>query len=315
MTSSTEWPAAAPVAAGSAPDFYVVGHHKSGTTALYQMLRAHPQIFMPALKEPRFFAPDLLALLGQYGALPGSWEEYLALFAPAKPGQRRGEASPSYLRSEVAAALIARARPDARIIAILREPADFVRSLHLHLLKLGVETEHDLATAFAREAIERDGRSVLRYSDHVRYAQQLRRYHAVFPREQVLVLIYDDFRADNEGTLRGVLRFLDVDESVAAAPVATNAAVRVRSPRLRRAVTAISSGRGRGPRALRALVPGDGSRRRLRGVADRLIYSAPPPPDGGAMLELRRRFRNEVVALSDYLERDLVSLWGYDRVD
>jgi Sulfotransferase family len=319
MTSSTEWPAAAPVAAGSAPDFYVVGHHKSGTTALYQMLRAHPQIFMPSLKEPRFFAPDLRALLGQNGALPGSWEEYLALFAPAKPGQRRGEASPSYLRSEVAAQLIARARPDARIIAILREPADFVRSLHLHLLKLGVETESDLATAFAHEAIERDGRRVLRYSDHVRYAQQLRRYHAVFAREQVLVLIYDDFRADNEGTLRRVLRFLDVDERVAAAPVAANAAVRVRSPRLRRAVTAISAGRGRGPRALggalRALVPGEGSRLRLRRVADRLIYSAPPPPDGGTMLELRRRFRGEVVALSDYLQRDLVSLWGYDRVE
>src|SRR5690349_18236190 len=172
MTSLTEWPAGAPVAAGTAPDFYVVGHHKSGTTALYQMLRAHPQIFMPALKEPRFFAPDLRALLGQNGTLPDSWAEYLALFAPARPEQRRGEASPSYLRSEVAAQLIARARPDARIIALLREPADFVRSLHLHLLKEAVETEPDLAAAVAREAIEREGRRVLRYSDHVRYVEQ-----------------------------------------------------------------------------------------------------------------------------------------------
>src|ERR1700740_403157 len=133
MTSLTEWPAGAPVAAGAAPEFYVVGHHKSGTTALYQMLRAHPQIYMPALKEPRFLAPDLRALLGQNGTLPGSWEEYLALFAPAQRGQRRGEASPSYLRSEVAAQLIARARPDARIVAILREPEGLVRPLPLHL--------------------------------------------------------------------------------------------------------------------------------------------------------------------------------------
>ncbi len=42
------------------------------------------------------------------------------------------------------------------------------------------------------------------YSEHVRYVEQLRRYHAVFPAEQVLVLIYDDFRADNEATLRRV---------------------------------------------------------------------------------------------------------------
>ena len=317
MTSLTEWPAGAPVAAGAAPEFYVVGHHKSGTTALYQMLRAHPQIYMPALKEPRFLAPDLRALLGQNGTLPGSWEEYLALFAPAQRGQRRGEASPSYLRSEVAAQLIARARPDARIVAILREPADFVRSLHLHLLKLGVETEPDLATAFSHEAIEREGRHVLRYSDHVRYVEQLRRYHAVFPRDQVLVLIYDDFRADNDSTLRAVLRFLGVDEHIAPAAVDTNAAVRVRSPRLRRAAAAISTGRGRPARALggalRTLVPGERPRKRMRAIADRLIYSEPEPPQPGLMLELRRRFEGEVVGLSEYLQRDLVSLWGYDR--
>ncbi|HEV2981001.1 MAG TPA: sulfotransferase [Solirubrobacteraceae bacterium] len=320
MTSLTEWPAGVPAAPGSAPDFYVVGHHKSGTTALYEMLRAHPQIFMPALKEPRFFAPDLRSLLGDSnGTLPRSWEEYLALFAPAQAGQRRGEASPSYLRSEVAARLIARARPDARIIALLREPADFVRSLHLHLLKEGVETEADLATAFAHEEIVRDGRRVLRYSDHVRYVEQLRRYHAAFAREQVLVLIYDDFRADNERTLRAVCRFLDVDERSVAAPVVTNTAVRVRSPRLRRVVSSISTGRGPSTRALggalRALVPRGPARRRLRGVADRLIYSDPAPPDQAVMLELRRRFKDDVAALSDYLQRDLTSLWGYDRVE
>ena len=41
------------------PDFFIVGHEKCGTTALYMMLREHPQIFMPDLKEPRFFAPEL----------------------------------------------------------------------------------------------------------------------------------------------------------------------------------------------------------------------------------------------------------------
>jgi Sulfotransferase domain len=319
MTSSSDWAAAARVSTGAAPDFYIVGHHKSGTTALYQMLKQHPQIYMPALKEPRFFAPDLRALLGDNGRLPSSWEEYLALFAPASPEQRRGEASPSYLRSEVAARLISRARPDARIIALLREPADFVRSLHLHLLKEAVETEPDLAAAVAREAIEREGRRVLRYSDHVRYVEQLRRYHAVFPREQVLVVIYDDFRADNQAAVRAVLRFLNVDERIVLAPVEANVGVRVRSPRLRRVVGAISSGRGQPTRtvgaALRALVPPGRARRRLRSSAERLIYSDPAPPDAAVMLELRRRFKREVTALSDYLERDLVSLWGYDRIE
>jgi Sulfotransferase domain len=319
MTGSTERAAGRRDAARRAPDFFIVGHHKSGTTALYQMLRAHPQIYMPALKEPRFFAPDLRALLGSNGALPTSFEDYLALFDDAAPGQRTGEASPSYLRSELAAQLIARARPDARIIAILREPASFVRSLHLHLLREGVETETDLATAFAHEQITREGRRVLRYSDHVRYTEQLRRYHAVFPREQVLVLIYEEFREDNESAVRGVFRFLGVAEDAPLTPVEANPAVRVRSRRLQRTLGRASSGRGPGrlaATALRRALPAQGAgRARLRSLAGRLVYAQPPPGDAKVMSELRRRFAGEVAALGEYLGRDLVGLWGYDAVE
>jgi len=295
-----------------------VGHHKSGTTALYQMLRGHPQIYMPALKEPRFFAPDLRALLGSNGSLPETWEDYLALFAAARPEQRAGEASPSYLRSQVAAGLIAQARPDARIVAILREPASFVRSLHLHLLKEGVETEPDLARAFAAESIVRGGRRVLRYSDHVRYTEQLRRYHAEFAPEQVLVLIYDDFRADNAATVRGVLRFLDVDDSLPVEVTRANPTVLMRSQQLDDLVHSISVGRGplsaMVKTAIKALTP-----RRLRQDAlhltlRRVVHRAPPAPDEQLMLELRRRFKAEVSSLSEYLDRDLVKLWGYDNL-
>src|SRR5229473_2422005 len=89
------------------PDFFIVGQHKSGTTALYEMLRRHPQIYMPDLKEPRFFASDLRSLLQANGALPQTFEDYLSLFDAATAGQRAGEASPSYLRSSVAAKSIA----------------------------------------------------------------------------------------------------------------------------------------------------------------------------------------------------------------
>jgi hypothetical protein len=302
-----------------APDFYIVGHHKSGTTALHQMLRSHPQIYMPALKEPRFFAPDLRPLLGANGSLPQNREEYLALFAGAGRQQRVGEASPSYLRSSVAAGLIAAERPDARIIAIFREPADFVRALHLHLLKEGVESEPDLARAFAAESVVRAGRRVERYSDHLHYVEQLRRYHAAFAPDQVLVLIYEDFRRDNEGTLRRVLRFLDVEEGRPLAAVEANPSVRVRSGRLPRAARHLYPGAGPLSRALqagaRALTPGGRGRERLRALRQRLVYGSPRPPDPDTMLELRRRFRGEVVALGEYLHRDLVSLWGYDRVE
>src|SRR5438067_10190697 len=133
MTASTDPQGAGLVSHRRVPDFFIVGHHKSGTTALYEMLRSHPQIYMPTLKEPRYFASDLRAQFEpvKTGRIPATLEDYLALFDDAKPDQVMGEASPSYLRSRAAARAIAEVQPAARIIAILREPASFLRSLHL----------------------------------------------------------------------------------------------------------------------------------------------------------------------------------------
>ena len=114
--------------------------------------------------------------------LPDTLERYLSLFAPAGPEQRAGEATPSYLLSRSAAANIAEVRPDARIIAILREPAAFLRSLHLQSLKNHAETEADFGKALALEEMRREGKAIppraarpqeLLYSEHVHYVEQL----------------------------------------------------------------------------------------------------------------------------------------------
>jgi len=318
MTASVESPATERVAQTRVPDFFVVGHHKSGTTALYEMLRRHPQIFMPALKEPRYFASDLRALVTSSELLPDTLEEYLALFAQAGPDQRAGEASPSYLRSETAAREIAELQPAARCIAILREPASFVRSLQLQLLQEHVETETDLSTAVANEEIVRDGRQVRRYSDHIHYVEQLRRYHEAFSPEQVLVLIYDDFRSDNEATVRRVLRFLEVDDTAPIEVLDANPTVSVRSVRLDGALRAFYGERSPLVRALKRPLRALTSKRMrsaaLQAVRRRVAYGAPEPPDEQALLELRRRYAAEVIALSEYLDRDLVALWGYDEL-
>src|SRR5207253_3185006 len=179
---------------------------------------------------------------------PHTLEEYASLFAGAAPGQRVGEASALYLWSRTAAERIAAVQPDARIVAIFREPASFLNSLHLQLVETYIETESNFADALALEAERRLGRKIPRYtywpqlllySEHVRYAEQLRRYHAAFSREQVLVLIYDDFRRDNEATVRQVLRFLDVDEDVPVETVEVNPTMRVRSQRLHELMHAI----------------------------------------------------------------------------
>ncbi len=293
------------------------------------MLRGHPQIYMPDIKEPWFLAPELRSRFRgpRTGRRPETLDEYLALFAPAHPQQRAGEASSSYLMSHSAAGRIAELQPAARIVAILREPASFLRSFHLQGVQVHVETERDLRKALALEGERRQGRHIPRrsprpqallYSDHVRYVEQLRRYHARFPPEQVLVLIYDDFRRQNEATVRQVLSFLEVDEMAPIDAIEANPTVRVRSQRLHQAVQAVSVGAGPVSEAVKASVKTLTSRRfrhaGLRTVRRGAVFGEPRPPDEGLMLELRRRFKPEVVALSEYLGRDLVSLWGYEGV-
>jgi len=313
---------------GRIPDFLIVGHPKCGTTALYEMLRSHPEIHMPDRKEPWFFAEELHEFTPpRPGGTPRTLAEYAEWFTEARAGQKIGEASPFYLWSSTAAANIAQAIPDARIIAILREPASFLHSLHLQLLELYIEVETDLRRATELEHERRRGRSVPRYtywpqlllySDYIRYVEQIQRFHAVFPSERVKIVIYDDFRADNETAVRDVRRFLDVDDSLPVEQVQANPTVAPRSQRMNELVHAV--GIGRGPvshtvkEMIKAVTPAGPRRRALYALKRQVVFGPPPEPDEEVLYELRVRYRDQVIALSEYLDRDLVTLWGYDRL-
>ena len=189
------------------PDFFIVGHPKSGTTALYEMLRRHPQIYMPALKEPEFFAERDAASARGRQCLPGHARGVSRAVrgARARPARRRGIAVLSRIAhggGEIAA--LQPQRASSRSCASRRascarftcscsrrdrdgaRPAQGARAGARQAARAGAAASRLLAA----------GAAVL---EHVRYVEQLRRYHAEFPPEQVLVLIYDDFRADNEG--------------------------------------------------------------------------------------------------------------------
>lgn len=316
------------------PDFFVVGQPKCGTTALYEMLKQHPEIFMPEPKEPHFFVtddgyPGMPETLGRYlQAFHGleAEDEYLSLFATASPGQCLGDGSASYLWSRKAALGISQAQPSAKIVAILREPVSLLRSLHLQMVEARVETEQNLQRALERETSELASgsaapppagqRQQLYYADHVRYVEQLQRYFDLFPAAQILVLIYDEFRQDNPATVAKILRFLEVDDSIGLGASAANPTVRVRSPRLDRLVHSVSTGRGpvsaKLKRQIKRVTPTGFRRRALHTVQHRVLHANPRPADEELVRELRRRYKPEVVALSEFLDRDLVALWQYD---
>ena len=154
------------------------------------------------------------------------------------------------------------------------------------------------------------------YSEHVRYVEQLRRFERYFTRERMLLIVYDDFRADNEATVRAVQRFLGIDDTLPIEPVQSNPMKTVRSLSLHRLRNAVGraeadpSSVGALTRTLTTLVPRRVRSGALAAAVRRLAYAAPTPADEKLMLELRRRFRPEVVALGEYLGCDLVAEWG-----
>jgi hypothetical protein len=315
--------------AGVIPDFFVVGHPKCGTTALHQMLNLQPEIFIPDSKEPWFFAEELhWRTPPRPEGTPRTLSEYAEWFTAARADQTVGDGTAYYLWSKTAAANIASVNPAARIVAILREPASFLRSLHLQLLEVYTEVEPDLGRAMELEAERSEGRSVPRhtyfpqmllYSEFVRYSDQLKRFYAAFPADQVKVLIYDDFRADNHGTVAEVCRFLGIEDHAPVTSLEANETVRPRSQRVNELVHALSVGRGPVSHAvkgaIKAVTPEQARRRALRALKQRAVFAPPRPPDPAVMRRLRIRYHGEVVAASELLGRDLVGLWGYDRLD
>lgn len=194
------------------PDFLVLGAQKAGTTALYAYLRWHPEITGPSWKEVSFF--DRHWWRGE------SW--YRGQFPLRSGGRLVGEASPSYLFHPLAPERVRALVPDARLVAVLRNPVDRAYSHYQHEVSLGREPLSFEAALAAEEErtrgeVERLVADPRAFSpawwDHTYvarglYAEQLERWLAVFPREQLLVMRSEDLGERPETTYGEILAFL-----------------------------------------------------------------------------------------------------------
>lgn len=199
-------------------DFFIVGAPKCGTTAMYSYLKSHPEVFFPERKEPHHFGSDL-----DFCDQPRiSFQDYVGLFANAKPGQKLGDASVFYLLSTTAAREIKAYNPSAKIIIMLRNPVDVMHSFHSQRLFNGTENIDSFPEAIAAESDRREGKRMpariglrqgLFYRDLVSFADQVERYFDVFGREEVHVIFYDDLSTDLPGTYQKLCAFLGIDGS------------------------------------------------------------------------------------------------------
>ena len=203
------------------PDFLVVGAPKAGTTALHVALSRHPRLHLSPVKEPKFFLTDGAPPPGAGG--PGDertfreyvWRraDYEALFDGAPPGTLRGESTTLYLRDPRAHERIAATVPDAKLVAVVRDPVDRAHSNWTHLRSAGLEPEPDFLRACALEESRaaRGWGPFWRYVDLGRYGAQLAHLYSVVPREQVHVVLYRHLRNDPVATLDGICAFLGVE--------------------------------------------------------------------------------------------------------
>ena len=225
------------------PNFFIVGAAKAGTTAMHRYLDRHPDVYMSAVKEPSYFAPEM--------RLSTPWatdlDRYLELFSPGAERRIRGESTPAYLYCPASAQRLRDFAPDARILIVLRNPLDAVQSVHTEARKFGVEPERTFPAALrasdaGRPELEaRPGGLWLRYRDVVRYAEQVERYLTAFPPEQVHIAFYDDLVREPASVYAAVLDFLGLDPLELATFPAVNPARRVRSLRLQRLIMAPST--------------------------------------------------------------------------
>jgi hypothetical protein len=187
-------------------DFIGIGAAKSGTTWVYEMLKQHPQVFLPYHKEIHYFNRTFTEKpeLDNYNFdKPLSW--YLDFFKDARPDQVIGEITPTYIWDEAAAQRIHEFNPDVKILAVLREPVDRLYSYYLFLIQRGV-----LGNISIDEALVQRPDLLMRNQ----YYTLLKRYYDLFPRQNIKVMLYDDLRADNKEFLLEIERFLGVADFI-----------------------------------------------------------------------------------------------------
>jgi hypothetical protein len=227
----------------SLPSFFIAGAPKTGTTSLHHYLGQHPEIYMSPVKEPCYFASEVRLehfsrefessargtsrRLSRYlegpmvgvdpGGIISNWEDYLKLFKNVAGEIAVGEASVCYLWSSTAAASIRSRIPEAKILMILRDPAERAFSQYMQYAANGL-VRHSF-----REQIERSARNTRHefnplypFLEYGQYYGQVKTYLNLFPRANVRIYLFEEAWSDPARFLKSIFDFLNVDPEFTA---------------------------------------------------------------------------------------------------
>jgi hypothetical protein len=293
------------------PNFLLIGAQKCGTTAFYESLRQHPEIYMSPVKEPFYFvlngAPPPYPIPRQEYAdrLRYTEESYLALFQNVVDQRAIGEASALYLSSyhpERTAAKIHAFNPQMRLIALLRQPAERAWSAFQYYRAREFEPIQDFDAALAAESTRRNGDDLpdLRYFANGCYFANLKPYFERCPREQIRVYLYEEWNRQPQALLGDIFAFLGVDNNVVIEPPRANVTFHYRHAWLRRFLDEPNVARKGIERILRGRL-----RKRLYHKLRTYNQRQSPPLDAGLRRTLTERYRSDIEQLQTLIGRDL----------
>jgi len=191
-------------------DFIICGVQKGGTTALYTYLKQHPQLCMSAKKELHFFDNEAI-----FASPKPNYDSYHLAFKPQAVNQLLGEATPIYMYWHDAPKRIWQYHSDIKLIVLLRNPIERAFS-HWNMERSRKQDGLSFMEAITcelercREALPLQHR-VYSYVDRGFYSAQLRNLWRYFPKKNVLILKYDDFKENPLDTLHAVCQFLGIE--------------------------------------------------------------------------------------------------------
>ncbi|MEQ9667893.1 sulfotransferase family protein [Coleofasciculus sp. G2-EDA-02] len=289
------------------PTFLIIGVQKAGTTSIYNYLNQHPQIYMSPVKETNFLEKNWEEIEDQRKAKIDTFEKYCQLFTGVKDEIAIGEASPNYLfHYESSSERIKRYVPNAKLIAVLRNPVD--RAYSDYLMHIRDAIGKGKRTSLSEQIKYRADKSFVILKGF--YYKHLQHFYEEFDREQIQVYLYDDLSKKPIEFMQNMYRFVGVDDTflpdvskkaqVAKVPknTAVNNILRQQNP-LR---TIVSSG-------LRLILPLEvrqNLRSRLIQMNSQEKKAAPlSPEDRQQLIEL---YREDILKLQDLIQRDL-SAW------
>lgn len=199
----------------SFPDFFIVGAAKSGTTSLAYYLNQHPDIFVPEIKEPRYFAKDSIFKANDSDPTKSNviaesvfdLDEYKGLYS--NKGSRLAlDASVHYLyHHDEVIPKIKKAIGDPPIIIMLRNPVDRAISNVRYLYEVHFNTvEKEILNS--KKYFNANWNSFWYYIELGFYYEQVKAYKSNF--SQVHIILFDEFKASPEDTYLELLDFLGV---------------------------------------------------------------------------------------------------------